>query len=358
MNRRDCAIDGVDIQDIFLLDENNLQEYILNLGDLSQSVDLSESKTHIKIVCSLVLELLRTDQIKLYQKKIVDSKPIKCLLRNPHYLEILLQRISNPRIIDVFQTILTSYELGWMKIGCTYPDVVYPMREEYDEKFIQYSRAKIHKVCEERFCTLMPELITDDDLEFVSKQYFCRFIPHMINDIHFRVDRLRGGSTGKTKTTSTPKKSLTSITIDTRLITETIKEDSLYSHTVNGFEVKDRISALLIILEHELCHFIVDSSKLRIINKGNKSFTEHGEFYRQVAKSFFGHAEYTHRLNSPINIDIIKNIEIDSTVEFLAPKNEKLVGKVVNIGRTRYTVSCEENNYSVDPSNIVRIVVD
>lgn len=395
------SAEGIDIQDIFTSNRESLNLYISSL-----KLENVQSKSVFKMKCKITLNLLSIDMIKLDQKKLIKKKPILCMLRNPEYLSSIfrnfLDTTTDISIINIFQTLYISYDLKWLDTGCFYSDIQYPVNDGYSDEFISTRRNKIKKECKLHFGTLMPNIITEKDIEYVAQRYFHYFLPHIKNNIEFSLTKACKLTTGKTKTIYNSKKSITTISINTNLIISSIKDSAQNAHVatcysekiltldedsfeetneeikeeikeenifkpiynVCGIEVFDRISALQIILEHELCHYLIDSTRLRIINEGNKIYNEHGDFYKQVVYSYFRHTQITHKLTHNASSELINKITIGSKVKFL--KKEKfrgsedpdsfLVGIIKKINPKNYKILIDDQEeLYVDPSLIVFI---
>lgn len=297
------------------------------------------SKTDIGYRCKLVISLLKTDDIIIEHKKIVMNHCIYSLLKNHKYLHNILVNIGNYKnIVTIFNTFISVFEKGYLHIGCVEPTIFYPCKIAYDYDFITNKRKKIYDKCLINYGSSMFDTFSEDNLYFISNLYFYYFFPTKTNNIEYKISNKCKTSCGKTKTVYSLNLIRTTIKIAFKIIYENIKKEGCFE--INGIIANDRLSALQLVLEHELCHYIVDSTKFRINQKDKKEFSEHGKFFRQISHNYFNHKGSSHKLFIP---NIKANHLIGDIIKFEID-NEIIQGVIIKLNKSKYKVSCVMKN--------------
>ena len=150
-----------------------------------------------------------------------------------------------------------------------------------------------------------------------------------------------------------PAKNQHTIKINTTLI------DSLdwsKSYICNGIEIKDRLSAIRNIFEHELVHLYINLiGKDRLIKSGpgKNMYTPHGTLFQETVKKLFGHTDFRHMLSGQATQTKPDQLTVGQTIKFSHNK-EDIGGQIIRINKKTCTVVCGNDKYRV-PFGLIRI---
>lgn len=301
------------------------------------------SKTRIKSVCYLVIYLYHKNQIIIEHRRIIDNELIYSMLSHPSYIQYLLEGIDNRKnILTIFRTLISSFELGWMSPGCVYPEIKYPVTRRYNDHFITKYRNKIYRAMIDRLDSNNPKTITVSDIEYMSDLYFKYFIPHKRNKAIYEISTKCKKSTGKTDAKYTTHSCVITIRIGITAIFEKFNGDNVEIE-IDGIPVNNRLSAIQITLEHELCHYLIDNTRIRLNNK-DKIYDEHGKFFKQLSNAYFGHTKTFHKLHEKkIDYSLYK---IDQPVTFML-EDEEVEGTIIKINKRNLKIEYNDEYYNV-----------
>ena len=68
------------------------------------------------------------------------------------------------------------------------------------------------------------------------------------------------------------------------------------SHIANGIRCNDKLTAIMVTLEHELMHFLIYANPKINDNKRGKVYGSHGILFQDLTRSYFGHTKTYHEL--------------------------------------------------------------
>lgn len=150
-------------------------------------------------------------------------------------------------------------------------------------------------------------------------------------------------------------------------IFSTVKPTVDNPRVTNGVICTDMLSALLITFEHELTHLIVRLTK-PIVETGNRIYSSHGYYYKDLVNALFGHLEIKHDLLgdgesasiSEIQAsfekgknDFVDNQEVvfkhrdTEVIGYVLKRNNKTVELVTNDKIARYNYKYVHNNGNI-----------
>lgn len=214
-------------------------------------------------------------------------------------------------------------------------------------------RPAIHKYMRQhRFSSRYFNNFTSDDLYIMYKLYNRYIFKGQIEaslknpkDLSLVVDNRSTKTAGKYVCTGDKHE----IHIASKVLMKTFVGDRNGKLLINGLFVTDRISALQLILEHELVHMYISLQS----QKTGKKYPSHGKFFRTLVYDLFGHTDVRHSL---LNGDASNNMTkqdcyIGMTVQFTL-KNKKVKGKIIKLNPKRAKVQINLNIYSVPYSMI------
>lgn len=328
--------------------------------ELGYTIDsIYEDSSTLSSFGETVIKLYKSDNLFLNDKKLVGKRVIWSMLTHTDYLNNILCDIGEIKSITlVLKTLASAYAIGYLNPGCIVPDAsAFPIKDNYSHDFIQQYRDIIHgELVLRNMGSLNLIEVTKDDLEFTSDLYFKYFITNIQNAVEYEIANRCYVSAGKTKTKYGRNTTSTKISISNKVIS--ISNASVETPlTVNGITCTDSIYVFLLVLEHELCHFIVDSTRLRLL--GTKVYTEHGEFFKQVARSFFGHTATMHQLFHNEN----QCYEIGEVVSFIYPETKEVIhGKIIKLLKNKIRITPENGDgdvtYTVSQSDVIKVNIE
>jgi len=131
------------------------------------------------------------------------------------------------------------------------------------------------------------------------------------------------------------------------------------SHSINGLIVKSRGEALMVTVEHELIHLLMQvngwTNKIKS-GKGKNYYTCHGTLFRELAYRYFGHTDFRHHLHGGEITEVITKADckIGQTVTF-AFKGSDQSGTIIKVNPRRAKVRIHNGVIAV-PYGIIKSV--
>lgn len=120
---------------------------------------------------------------------------------------------------------------------------------------------------------------------------------------------------------------------------------------VNGLNVRDRIEALQVVLEHEMVHMYMvlkDYSGKIKSGKGKMYYSSHGKLFQELVKRFFLHTDYRHLLTNGESTGHLtkERCTVNQKVYFKNGIN-KIYGIVIKCNPKKAKISSNTKIYSV-----------
>jgi hypothetical protein len=235
---------------------------------------------------------------------------------------------------QLFQFMTISYDQGWFNPGCVTPTIEYPMKSSYSQNYIDYARNLIYQKTVEIIGCNNPRDIDAKLLAFVCSLYFELFVEKEPRYVSYAINYKNKTRVGECVTTrESGEENRHEIILSGKVINSCFKE-SCEPLVVNGIKVSDRTQLILVSVEHEIIHYLINNSNYDIVKVGcsnrDKTFGPHGSMFKSVAKAFFGHTKFNCCLkheDDDKREEIKGKLSIDQEVSFKYG-GETITGKV------------------------------
>ena len=185
------------------------------------------------------------------------------------------------------------------------PNLSYPVTTNYTEDMIEYTRHNIHRTISLLSLNENPNFQSPPDIlmnlfDSYDSSFFQKALKQIMitKNITLNIEY----SEKMTKTGGHCEKNgcIYTIRISAPVIMNTFRNGER-AHPANGSQCYDRLECLMNIFEHELIHFVIGITHGHV--KKDPIYGSHGLFFQQLAMAYFGHTEFTHSLNSGLEVD-------------------------------------------------------
>jgi len=128
---------------------------------------------------------------------------------------------------------------------------------------------------------------------------------------------------------------------------------------VNGLVVKDRVSAMIIVFEHELMHLYCSlKGYTRKIKEGTGKmyYSPHGKLFQELVFRFFSHTDFRHNFNQGDAKDQLEKQDCSAGMDiyFDNKKGDRVYGKIQKVNIKRCKVVTENETIYDVPFSMLR----
>lgn len=299
------------------------------------------------------------------EKSIHKHPLVKAFERNPIFFKRAYNEMLGKMSIEqVYDVLVVGYNHGWVVPGCIPPTIRYPMMSKYSTEFIIYGRELIYHRVVEAFETVNPEVIEASHVANICSMYFDIFVGHHPKYISYSLDKRKKGKIGECITTRKGEDTFYKITISPRIIYSCFSEIDSPQLIINGIPVTNRVQIMMITLEHEIAHYLINNSEYDIVKmksqSSDKVYGHHGNLFKDVVMSYFEHTGTSGSLLSQERI--VMDFAVGERVSFTHAGNE-LSGDIIRINKKtiKVLVKLDETDIAhchVHPSMLKRCIVE
>lgn len=215
-----------------------------------------------------------------------------------------------------------------------------PERSESDiNKLRDKIRRRVMKQLdiEDGFPTITSEMIAEF-IAYYDAYFFNRLIETNLEENNLEIVSIASNTLRTTAGTAGRIGDYLAVSISTKVM-EGVKSDNSHRLLANKqTPVKDRLDALMNIIEHELIHILAMLDKdANTVNVGGviEASEVHGDWFKRYARKIFGHTEYKHNLidyqgsNSPeLKKTTKERLSVGQKIYFFDKSGQKITGTI------------------------------
>lgn len=262
-----------------------------------------------------------------------------------------LMKLTNYNLITKNDTVKLPKFLLESESAPSIPKFEYPMTSGYTEAEIVSRRKIVYEKCLEIFENKMkPRIIMSNVrkmVDLIDVNFFSGLIRRKLSQtgrpLSYSIISTKGRAAASLITKDGNRYTLQ---INALQVAKSFADEAEMM-LVCGLECYCRLTALILTIEHELIHLLMQLHDMK--SDGTRTFAAHGKMFQQAAKAYFGHLNFYHSMgHDGHKIKENTNVKIGDRITFKNKDEHLCLARVTKINMQTVTFEiCEINGVKV-----------